>query len=73
MNYSVSIGYDTAGIYYVFRSNIIGLDAKAKAFDALVAIVKEVAPALLRDRGAKVVIEPGIVVCNCVKAKELVG
>jgi hypothetical protein len=72
MNYSLSVGYDTAGIYYVFRSNIIGLDAKARSFDALVGIVKDVAPALLRDRGAKVTVEPGLVVCDHAKARELV-
>ena len=73
MNYTVSIGYDTAGSYYVFRSNIIGLDAEAKSCDALVGIVKDVAPALLHDRAARVTIEPGLVVCARVKATELAG
>lgn len=71
MNHTVSVGYDIAGGYYVYWSNIIGLDVEAQSFDALVGIVTDIAPQLLHDRDAKVTIEPGLIICDRVRAKAL--
>ncbi|MGH6817537.1 MAG: hypothetical protein ACREC1_02050 [Methylovirgula sp.] len=69
MNYTVSVGYDIAGSYYVYWSDILGLDVEAKSFDALADVVTDIAPQLLHDRNAKVTIEPGPVICDRVKAR----
>ncbi len=71
MNYTVSVGYDIAGSYYVYWSNILGLDVEAKSLDALVGAVTDIAPQLLHNRDAKVTIEPGLVVCDRAKARTL--
>jgi hypothetical protein len=54
----------------LIRRTFLGLYAEAKSLDALVGIIKDVAPGVVHNLGAKVVIAPGIVVCNRILAKE---
>jgi hypothetical protein len=49
----------------------LGLYAEAKSFDTLVGIVEDAAPSVVHDLGARVVITPGIVICDRTLAKEL--
>jgi hypothetical protein len=66
MNYSVSVGYDSAG-YYVSSSDIPGLDVEAKSLEALVGTVRDAGRRLLHEPSAKITIEPGIVLFDRVK------
>ncbi len=68
MKYSVTVGYNSAGIYYVYSTDVPGLnDINAKSFDALVGVTKNVARHLLRDPSARVAIRPGLMLCDRLK------
>jgi hypothetical protein len=64
MKHSVTVGYDSGGTFYVYSSDVPGLDAEAKSFDSLIGIVRESAARLLRDPTAKLAILPGVVLCK---------
>jgi hypothetical protein len=64
MKHSVTVGYDSGGIFYVYSSDVPGLDAEAKSFDTLIGIVRETAPRLLSDPAPKLAIQPGVVLCK---------
>lgn len=63
MEYLITVGYDAAGIYYVYASNVPGLQVSAWRLEALLEIVRAAVPNLLHDPTAKVRLQPGLVLC----------
>jgi hypothetical protein len=63
MKYVVTVGYDPAGVYYVYSSDVPGLRASAWSPGALSEIVRAAVPNLVHDPSAKVTIQRGLVLC----------
>jgi hypothetical protein len=63
MKYLVTVGYDPAGVYYSYESNVPGLAASAFRLEALVEIVRAAVPNLTHDSTPKVIIQPALAIC----------
>jgi hypothetical protein len=63
MEYLITVGYDPAGIYYVYASNVPGLQVSAWRLEGLLEIVRAAVPNLVHERSAKVRIQPGLILC----------
>lgn len=64
MRYRISIGYDTAGFFFVVSSNVPGLEARGNHVVDVVKNATAAARRLLRKPCVEIRVDPGIMVRN---------